>query len=82
MPNFGRAGKGIVLKPGMTFCIEPMVTAGKSEVTHRPGDVWAIVTVDNSLAAHWEHTVAITEQDPLILTLPPTDTPETVPGTP
>lgn len=71
VPNYGRPGKGIRLQVGMTFAIEPMVTAGSYVVQHVPGDPWTIVTKDGSLAAHWEHTVAITEDGPLILTDPP-----------
>jgi len=55
----------------MTICIEPMVNIGKSEVSHHKGDVWTIFTADNTLSAHFEHTVAITEDGPDILTLPP-----------
>jgi methionyl aminopeptidase len=55
----------------MTFCIEPMVNIGTFEVVHHPGDVWTIFTRDGSLSAHFEHTVAITEHGPDILTLPP-----------
>ncbi len=71
VPNFGRPGRGLRLRAGMTFCIEPMVTAGSPEVTQRPGDPWTIVTRDGSLSAHFEHTVAITEDGPVNLTLPP-----------
>ena len=71
MPNYGRPGHGFRLKPGMTLCIEPMVNVGTFEVVHHPGDVWTIFTRDGSLSAHFEHTVAITEHGPDILTLPP-----------
>lgn len=70
VPNYGRSGRGVVLKPGMTICIEPMVNMRTHEVTHIPGDDWTIVTADRSLSAHFEHTVAITEEGPDILTLP------------
>jgi methionyl aminopeptidase len=70
VPNFGRPGRGLRLRAGMTFCIEPMVTAGGWEVTHRPWDAWTIVTSDGSLSAHFEHTVAVSEDGPGILTLP------------
>jgi methionyl aminopeptidase len=70
VPCYGRPGQGMRLKKGMTICIEPMVTAGHYDVTHIPGDDWAIVTVDHSLSAHFEHTVAITENGPDILTKP------------
>lgn len=70
VPNYGRPRTGIVLQAGMTFCIEPMVAAGKADVEHPEGDVWTIVTHDKSLAAHWEHTVAVTDSGPVILTAP------------
>ncbi len=69
VPNFGLPGKGIPLRPGMTFCIEPMVTAGNPAIKHRQGDPWAVLTRDGSIGAHFEHTVAITEDGPRILTL-------------
>ncbi len=69
--NYGRPGRGDKLMVGMTFCIEPMVNIGKSEVGHHRGDVWTIFTADGTLSAHFEHTVAITEDGPDILTLPP-----------
>lgn len=69
VPNFGFAGKGLLLQVGMTFCIEPMVTAGAPGIKHRPGDPWAVVTRDGSIGAHFEHTVAITENGTRILTL-------------
>jgi len=68
VPNYGFPGKGLTLLVGMTFCIEPMVTAGAPGIKHRPGDPWAVVTRDGSIGAHFEHTVAITEQGPRILT--------------
>jgi len=69
VPNVGRAGKGLKLKRGMTLALEPMVTVGSSE-TNVLEDGWTVVTVDGSLAAHWEHTIAITDSGPEILTLP------------
>jgi methionyl aminopeptidase len=71
VPNYGRPGRGMLLKPGMTFCIEPMVNIGTYEVEHVPGDEWTIVTADRTLSAHFEHTIAITEHGPDILTLAP-----------
>lgn len=68
VPNYGRRGKGLVLKPGMTICIEPMINAGTFEVEHLPGDPWTIASADKSLSAHFEHTIAITEEGPDILT--------------
>ena len=72
IPNFGEAGKGTPLKPGMVFAIEPMVTMGSYDVKILP-DRWTAVTVDGSWAAHFEHTVAITEEEPEILTAPDGD---------
>jgi len=69
IPNFGEPGKGMLLKPGMVLAIEPMVTMGSWEVRILP-DRWTAVTVDGGWAAHFEHTVAITEGDPDILTAP------------
>jgi methionyl aminopeptidase len=71
IPNFGRKGTGPRLAPGMTLCIEPMVTLGhpKTEVA---GDGWTALTVDRSPAAHYEHTVLITVNGPEILTIPET----------
>lgn len=67
VPNFGKAGKGELLREGMTICIEPMVNQGKYEVETLP-DKWTLVTADGKLAAHFEHTVAITRDGPEILT--------------
>jgi methionyl aminopeptidase len=68
VPNFGRAGKGPVLREGTTICIEPMVNAGTWRVTTMP-DGWTMKSADGSLSAHFEHTVAITRNGPEILTL-------------
>ena len=67
IPNYGEAGRGPTLAPGMTLAIEPMITAGGHEVVVR-ADKWTIATADGSLAAHFEHTVAVTEEGPRILT--------------
>lgn len=67
VPNFGRAGMGPRLQPGMTIAIEPMVNAGTYEVEVLPNR-WTAVTGDRSLSAHFEHTVLITEGQPEILT--------------
>jgi methionyl aminopeptidase len=67
IPNYGEPGRGPKLAPGMTFAIEPMITAGSPEVVLHD-DEWSISTADGSLAAHFEHTVAITEAEPRILT--------------
>lgn len=66
VPNYGKPGVGIRLKPGMVFAIEPMVNAGGHEVKTLE-DGWTTVTEDGSLSAHFEHTVAITEEGPVIL---------------
>ena len=66
--NYGLPGRGLLLRPGMTFAIEPMITAGSYD-TRELADGWTVVTADRSLAAHFEHTVAITEHGgPEILT--------------
>jgi methionyl aminopeptidase len=67
VPNFGARGKGPRLKAGMVLAIEPMINAGKPEVRVLP-DGWTTVTVDGSLSAHFEHTVAITKDGPQVLT--------------
>lgn len=67
VPNFGKAGHGIRLLPGMTLAIEPMVNAGNYGVKVLP-DGWTVLTKDGSLSAHFEHTVAITPDGPLIMT--------------
>ena len=68
IPNFGPPGHGPLLKPGMVLAIEPMVNAGTHEVAILE-DRWTAVSQDRSLSAHFEHTVAITERGPAILTL-------------
>jgi len=67
VPNYGRAGKGPLLEEGMVLAIEPMTTAGRASV-RVAGDGWAIFSQDDSLAAHFEFTVAITGEGPRILT--------------
>jgi methionyl aminopeptidase len=67
VPNFGEPGRGPKLAPGMTIAIEPMITAGSPEVLIAE-DGWSISTSDGSQSAHFEHTVAITEDEPRILT--------------
>lgn len=66
IPNFGEAGRGVRLKPGMTLAIEPMINAGGHEVMVLQ-DGWTAVTRDRSLSAHFEHSVAVTENGPYIL---------------
>jgi methionyl aminopeptidase len=68
IPNFGEPGRGPLLSPGMTFAIEPMINAGGPDVVIHD-DEWSISTADGTLSAHFEHTVAITEDAPRILTL-------------
>jgi len=68
VPNYGNPGSGLKLKAGMVFAIEPMITMGGWEV-ETLADRWTIVTRDGSLAAHFEHTVALTDQGPKILSV-------------
>ena len=68
VPNYGTAGRGIVLRPGMTIALEPMVLVGTPETRVLP-DQWTVSSADGSLTAHYEHTVAVTEDGPLILTV-------------
>ena len=68
VPNFGTAGRGVRLLPGMTLAIEPMVNMGKHDVKVLP-DGWTVLTKDGSLSAHFEHTVAITTDGPQIMTI-------------
>lgn len=68
IPNYGKAGRGIRLEPGMTLAVEPMVIAGKPDIWQLE-DGWTIVTQDGSLAAHYENTILITENEPELLTI-------------
>lgn len=68
VPNFGRPGRGPKLARGMVLAIEPMINLGKYNVRVEPND-WTVVTIDNSFSAHYENTVAITDNGPEILTL-------------
>ena len=68
VPNYGKAGRGPRLTPGMTIAIEPMVNSNFPEVNIL-GDKWTVVTTDGSLSCHFEHSVAITNSEPLIMTL-------------
>jgi len=68
VPNFGVKGRGIVLRPGITVALEPMVLMG----THRTRvlqDQWTVISADRSLTAHFEHSIAVTEGDPVLLTV-------------
>ncbi|MGZ3498556.1 MAG: type I methionyl aminopeptidase [Vulcanimicrobiaceae bacterium] len=68
VPNYGKAGTGMELRPGLVLAIEPMITQGTFKVeTLRDG--WTVVTADGKLAAHFEHTIAVTDDGPKILTL-------------
>jgi methionine aminopeptidase, type I len=70
IPNYGEPGRGPELRAGMTLAIEPMITAGSPDVfVHE--DEWSISTVDGSLAAHFEHSIAVSENGPRILTAAP-----------
>jgi methionyl aminopeptidase len=69
VPNYGPADKGPVLKKGMVIAIEPMVVVGDWH-TKVLDDKWTVVTADGSLAAHFEHTIAVTDGDPVVLTVP------------
>jgi methionyl aminopeptidase len=69
VPNFGPPDRGPVLKKGMVLALEPMVTAGDWR-TRQLEDGWTVVTADGSMAAHFEHTVAITDNGPVVLTVP------------
>lgn len=69
--NFGKPGTGPIIVPGMSFCIEPIIIAGTSNISEEnngASDGWTIYSEDGSKAAHYEHTIAITEDGPLILT--------------
>jgi methionyl aminopeptidase len=68
IPNYGKQGTGVKLLPGMTFAIEPMITLGDYTIDLDEDDKWSIYTADRSLSAHFEHTVAVTENGPWVLT--------------
>lgn len=67
IPNHGQVNTGLILKPGMTFCLEPMVTLGSGKIKLK-SDGWTIVSEDHTLAAHFEHTIAVTQTGYKILT--------------
>jgi len=77
--HYGEPGTGLMLEPGMTFTIEPMVNAGRRHVKVLP-DGWTVVTKDHSLTAQWEHTVLVTGDGVEVLTLGAAD--RAPPGTP
>lgn len=68
VPNYGKAGSGIELRPGLVLAIEPMITQASHKVNILK-DGWTVVTTDGKLAAHFEHTIAVTDDGPKILTL-------------
>jgi methionyl aminopeptidase len=67
VPNYGKPSRGIRLVPGLTIAIEPMVNVGKPGIRTMP-DKWTVVTIDGKRSAHFEHTVAVTEDGPRVLT--------------
>ena len=67
VPNYGRPGRGMMLRPGMTLAVEPMLLVGTYQTKVLP-DQWTVVSADGSLTAHFEHSIAITEDEPYILT--------------
>jgi methionyl aminopeptidase len=69
VPNYGPSGRGLKLKPGLVLAIEPMVNAGRAD-TRLLDDGWTVVTADGARSAHFEHTVALTDNGPEVLTLP------------
>ncbi len=69
VPNYGKPGSGMPLKSGMTIAIEPMVLVGTANTRVLP-DQWTVASADGSLTAHFEHSVAVTEGEPLLLTVP------------
>ena len=70
VPNYGEPGRGPVIKPGLVIAIEPMVNVGDWRTRVLP-DQWTVVTRDGSLSAHFEHTIAVTEEGPEVLTVRP-----------
>lgn len=68
VPNYGTPGRGVMLRPGMTIALEPMVLVGTPS-TRVLKDQWTVISADRSLTAHFEHSVAVTDGEPLILTL-------------
>ncbi len=67
VPNFGTKGRGVRLYSGMTIAVEPMINIGKPDVIEK-SDKWTVVTADGSLSAHYEHTIAITDDGVIVLT--------------
>jgi methionyl aminopeptidase len=69
VPNYGIPGRGMLLRAGMTIALEPMVLVGTSSTRVFP-DQWTVGSADGTLTAHFEHSVAVTDNGPMILTLP------------
>ena len=69
VPNFGNSGRGVRLKNGMVIAIEPMINQGTAQVDFNREDGWTVTTRDKKLSAHYENTVAITDDGPVILTI-------------
>ena len=69
VPNYGRAGRGPRLTPGMTIAVEPMINLVGEDVEVQP-DGWTVLTASGSISAHFEHSIAITDNGPVILTRP------------
>lgn len=69
VPNHGRPGRGYPLRHGLTLAIEPMFIAGGRDGYHTAGDGWTLHSTDGSRAAHMEHTIAVTEDGPRVLTV-------------
>ena len=68
VPNYGTPGRGLLLRPGVTIALEPMVLVGTQKTKVLP-DQWTVISADKSLTAHFEHSIAVTEGEPLILTV-------------
>jgi methionyl aminopeptidase len=69
VPNEGRPGRGLRLRPGLVLALEPMLLAGGDSAYRKEADGWTLSTLDGSRAAHVEHTVAVTEHGPMLLTV-------------
>jgi methionyl aminopeptidase len=74
VPNYGTPGSGLKLRTGMALCIEPMFNMGGRETRVDP-DGWTVRTADGSLSAHWEHTIALTPDGPMVFTTSPEPVP-------
>ena len=72
--HYGRKGTGLVLEPGMTFTIEPMINAGRRHTRLNKKDGWTVTTADGRLSAQWEHTLCVTEDGCEVFTRRSTET--------